>query len=283
MLSNCSSIAEDDACYYREDIIKAVMIPRIIHYCWFGGNPKPDIVKQCIASWKRFCPDWEIREWNESNFDVNAMPYTKEAYAAKKWAFVSDVARLKVISDYGGIYLDTDIELLSSIEMLRENDAFFAFESNRNINTGLGFGANAQHPAVQAMLDYYDGMHFSVKGKYDMSPCPAKNTEALKRYCPQFARNGESQVYQGMKILSFGEYSAFAKNHSAGSWIDGPVYHRNRVYKQSAIKDWLRKPEHFDVIERLFGRKGEKVYTFCVYDLLECGPMYYVRRLLVKK
>lgn len=78
------------------------MIPKIIHYCWFGGNEKPDIIKKCIESWKKFCPDWEIKEWNETNFDVNAVPYMKEAYEMKKWAFVSDIARLLIVYQSGG-------------------------------------------------------------------------------------------------------------------------------------------------------------------------------------
>ena len=85
------------------------MIPKIIHYCWFGGNPKPEIIQKCMASWKQYCPDWEIREWNEENFDVSAMPYTQEAYEAKKWAFVSDVARLHAVYECGGIYMDLSL------------------------------------------------------------------------------------------------------------------------------------------------------------------------------
>ena len=86
------------------------MIPKIIHYCWFGGNPLPTDVKRCIESWKKMCPDYEIKRWDESNFDVNAHPFTKAAYEAKAWAFVSDYARLKVVCDNGGIYLDTDFK-----------------------------------------------------------------------------------------------------------------------------------------------------------------------------
>ena len=105
------------------------MIPKIIHYCWFGGTPKPEIIDKCIASWKEHCPDWEIREWNESNYDVNAHPYTKEAYEAKKWAFVSDLARLEIVYNCGGVYMDTDVELLSTLGFTEECDAFFAFEA----------------------------------------------------------------------------------------------------------------------------------------------------------
>ena len=91
------------------------MIPKVIHYCWFGGKPIPNDVKKCINSWKKKCGDYEIKCWNESNFDVNAHPFTKAAYEAKAWAFVSDYARLKVVYDHGGIYLDTDVELLKKL------------------------------------------------------------------------------------------------------------------------------------------------------------------------
>ena len=102
------------------------MIPKIIHYCWFGGNPKPQILLNCIESWKKFCPDYEIIEWNESNFDVNFCAYSTRAYEAKKWAFVSDIARIKIIYDYGGIYLDTDVLLKNSLDNLLLYDAWFA-------------------------------------------------------------------------------------------------------------------------------------------------------------
>ena len=85
------------------------MIDKVIHYCWFGGNQKSDLINRCIESWKKYCPDYQIIEWNESNFDVNMFDYTRQAYKEKKYAFVSDVARLYVVYNYGGIYLDTDI------------------------------------------------------------------------------------------------------------------------------------------------------------------------------
>ena len=94
------------------------MIPRIIHYCWFGGNPLPKSAQRCIASWRKFMPDCEIHEWNEQNFDVNAHPYTRAAYAAGKYAFVSDFARYKILEEWGGIYFDTDVEMVASIDDL---------------------------------------------------------------------------------------------------------------------------------------------------------------------
>lgn len=105
------------------------MIPKKIHYCWFGGNPLPDSAKSCIASWRKFCPDYEIIEWNESNYDVNKIRYTQQAYACRKWSFVSDYARLDIIYQHGGIYLDTDVELLRPLDSLREYEGFMGFEN----------------------------------------------------------------------------------------------------------------------------------------------------------
>lgn len=96
------------------------MIPKIIHYCWFGRNPLPDLAKKCIQSWKKFCPDYEIKEWNEDNFDINSNQYVKEAYKAKKWAFVTDYVRLWALVNFGGVYMDTDVEVINSIDVFFE-------------------------------------------------------------------------------------------------------------------------------------------------------------------
>ncbi len=104
------------------------MIPKVIHYCWFGGNPLPESAQKCIASWRKFLPDYEIKEWNESNFDVNAIPYTAQAYAAKKYAFVSDYARFSILYDNGGLYFDTDVEVIRPMDDIIENGPFMGFE-----------------------------------------------------------------------------------------------------------------------------------------------------------
>ena len=142
------------------------MIPKIIHYCWFGGNPLPTDVKRCIESWKKMCPDYEIKRWDESNFDVNAHPFTKAAYEAKAWAFVSDYARLKVVCDNGGIYLDTDVELLKNLDSLREYQCYIGVQQAGHLcTTGLGFGATKSNPVVQQMLRKYDEIVFSEERK----------------------------------------------------------------------------------------------------------------------
>ena len=134
------------------------MIPRIIHYCWFGGNPLPKSAQRCIASWRKFMPDCEIREWNEQNFDVNAHPYTRAAYAAGKYAFVSDFARYKILEEWGGIYFDTDVEMVASIDDLLKLGAFMGLEDAQppTVSSGLVMAVEAHHPIIQEMLDFYD-------------------------------------------------------------------------------------------------------------------------------
>lgn len=152
------------------------MIPKIIHYCWFGKNTYPPIVKKCIASWHKYCPDYEIRLWNEDNYDVLKHTYVREAYEAKKWAFVSDFARLDIIYKEGGIYLDTDVELVHSLDDLLAEKCFVAGDG-MGINTGIGFGAEKGHPMVKEMLDLYNKKHFIIASVPDLTPCTMINTK----------------------------------------------------------------------------------------------------------
>ena len=158
------------------------MIPKIIHYCWFGGAPLPELTKKCIESWKKYCPDYEIKQWNETNFDVNFCDFAKEAFQTKKWAFLSDCARLKIIYQEGGIYLDTDVELLKPLDPLLEHACYLAEETTGLINTGLGFGAEKGNPVIGELLQQYNG-HFQLEeGIFDSVPCPRKNTEPIFKY-----------------------------------------------------------------------------------------------------
>lgn len=153
------------------------MIPKVIHYCWFGHNSLPDLALKCIDSWKKYCPDYSIIEWNETNFDINCCDYVKEAYEEKKWAFVSDYARLFIILNNGGIYLDTDVELLRPIDDLLDLKCFLGTELSGYIATGLGFGAEKNNWAVKSMLDEYNGIHFKgMQGITDKTTCPYRNT-----------------------------------------------------------------------------------------------------------
>lgn len=157
-------------------------IPKIIHYCWFGGGEKNKLIKKCISSWKKYNPEYTIIEWNEKNVDLSCNRYVKEAYENKKWAFVADYIRLYVVYNKGGIYLDTDVELIKSLDEFLSYDAFFSIEKNGNINTGLGFGAKVGNKTVKRLMDSYEDIYFYDKktGKLDLTPCTYRNTEDFK-------------------------------------------------------------------------------------------------------
>ena len=156
------------------------MIPKIIHYCWFGRNPLPELALKCIESWKKFLPDYEIKEWNEDNIEFNFCSYVSEAYEMKKWAFVSDVVRLKVVYDYGGIYFDTDVEVIKSFDNLLNHTFFLGLESECRCNTGLGFGAEKGSLVIKEMLAQYQNEHFILSdGSINKLVCPIYNTNAL--------------------------------------------------------------------------------------------------------
>jgi hypothetical protein len=144
-------------------------IPKIIHYCWFGGNPLPELAKKCIASWQKFLPDYEIKEWNEGNFDVYQTPYVAEAYRLKKYAHVSDYARFWILYHYGGVYFDTDVEVIRPMNDILDRGSYMGFECqegtsydnpNGNVNPGLGMAVGKGHPFIAIMVDYYNHHHY---------------------------------------------------------------------------------------------------------------------------
>lgn len=176
-------------------------IPKIVHYCWFGGKPLPKLAVKCKRSWEKFFPDYEIKEWNECNFDVNAHPYTKYCYENQLWAYLSDYVRLVVVEREGGLYFDTDVEVVRyPTEILKNYSAFFGLENPEYIASGLGFAAEPHHPAVKAMLSMYDDLVKNETYIYEqMQGCPKLNTEALVPY--GFKRNGAQQFVCDALIL----------------------------------------------------------------------------------
>ena len=156
------------------------MIPKIIHFCWFGGCPKPKLVQICIASWKKYLPDYKFIEWNEDNFDFDKYPYTRQALEYKKYAYVSDVVRLYALKEYGGIYLDTDVEILKSLDIFLKETAFSGFENDNLLTTGL-IGAEKNSKWVNDMLKYYDNRSFLNKeNKPILTPNTLIITELMK-------------------------------------------------------------------------------------------------------
>jgi len=160
------------------------MIPKTIHYCWFGRNPKKQINERCISTWKQYCQGWEIKEWNEDNFDISSAPlYVRQAYKAKKWAKVTNYARLKVVYDNGGVYLDTDVQLLKPLDPFLQYDAYFGLQTSEYNNTGLGFGAVAGAPVLKELMSNYESIPFiKADGTRDMTTCPIIDTDVFLRH-----------------------------------------------------------------------------------------------------
>lgn len=144
-------------------------IPKTIHYCWFGGNPLPKSAMKCIESWRQYFPGYEIKRWDESNFDVNSIPYTRDAYSRKKYAFVSDYARFKILYEEGGLYFDTDVEVIKCFDDILSKGAFLGCEHKAmngeapediGVNPGLGMAVGPSHPFYKEMLDLYKQLRY---------------------------------------------------------------------------------------------------------------------------
>lgn len=157
-------------------------IPKVIHYCWFGGKPHPEPVVHCMDSWRRLLPDYRIIEWNETNFDVEAQDYTREAYAAGKYAFVSDYVRLKVLHDLGGVYLDTDVEVVKNLDRFLQHASFSGFEDETQIQTAV-MGSQAGNEWLRLLLADYEGLHFlRADGEADLTTNVSRITRTTQNH-----------------------------------------------------------------------------------------------------
>lgn len=192
------------------------MIPKIIHYCWFGRGEMPELAQKSIASWHKYMPDWEYKLWNEDNFDVNAVPYTKEAYEAKKYAFVSDYVRLWALEREGGIYFDTDVEVYRPFDELLCYKAFAGFEGSKHLPVGTCVLATEAHGEwVEEQFEAYRGRHFvKIDGSFDM-------TTNVQFMMAILSRNGLVQdgVEQDYKDLHVFPVDYFSPRHTTGEYI----------------------------------------------------------------
>lgn len=224
------------------------MIPKIIHYCWFGRNEKPEDVKKCIESWSKYLPDYEIIEWNEDNFDLNkTIMYVNQAYQSKKWAFVSDYVRIKVMYEYGGIYFDTDVEVFRNFDDLLSNHSFLGFESKDYIATSV-MGAEPKNHLIGEFIDIYSDKKFiKPDGSYDFENTNVVYmTNILLKHGAKM--NGKEQMVDDIKIYPqkyfssnnfiniFGKYKKdiYAYHHCAASW-----------YKESFSKSKMDLLRHY--------------------------------------
>lgn len=228
-------------------------IPKIIHYCWIGSAEKPQSVQYCIDSWKKYCPDYEIIEWNENNYDFTKNQYMREAYEAKKWGFVPDYARLDIIYNHGGIYLDTDVEIIKNFDDLLEKKAFIGFENTGTeelfVNCGQGFGSISKNPLIKEMRDFYDNMHFCEKdGTLNMLPSPHFTTKVL---CDNglvrndITQNLDNIVVYNSEVLCPKNFTTgdinitkdtYSIHHFTASWLDEKIKkvmcHQRNIYKK---------------------------------------------------
>lgn len=205
-------------------------IPKVIHYCWFGRGEVPKLEKKCIETWKKILPDYTIIEWNEDNFNINCNEYVREAYEAKKYAFVSDYARLYVLYNYGGIYMDTDMEVVKSLDIFLENNAFVGFENDTHIQTGI-MACKKGNKLFKEFLDYYNEKKFFMgDGKADLTANVRFITDICKKY--NLKLNNTIQTINGLTVyprtyfcpLSYTKEKYFTNNtytihHFAGSWV----------------------------------------------------------------
>lgn len=226
-------------------ITKEQRIPKVIHYCWFGGNPIPDKYKKWMESWHKYCPDYEIVEWNESNYDVTKNAYMYEAYQCKKWGFVPDYARLDIIYNHGGIYLDTDVELVQNLDDLLYQDAYFGFEREENVNLGLGFGAVAKSNILLQMKEYYEN-HYFIKenGEMDLTASPVIQTDILQktglRMDGEYQRFGNVSIYPEKVLSGKCPYTRRVRltpytrsiHHFEATWTDEEFQERNKRFER---------------------------------------------------
>lgn len=239
------------------------MIPKVIHYCWFGRNPLPPMAKRCIDSWKRYLPDYEIKEWNEDNFDIEIAPYTREAYAAKKYAFVSDYARFWILYHYGGVYFDTDVEIIRPMDELIQRGAFMGCESeyiepsmtdgtstrNLNVAPGLGLGARPNMEVYGRILEVYNNLHFlNEDNTLNLKTVVAYTTEILSdyglKYVDGIQQCGEITIYP-KEYFCPKNYQTFEMNITPNTYT---IHH----YDGS----WLSPYDRFKkCIRRIFGKR----------------------------
>ncbi len=199
-------------------------IPAIIHSFWFSGEEKPDLYKKCIESWYKYCPDFEICEWNAENYDITVNPYMRESFERRKWAFVSDYARLDVIKRYGGIYMDMDVELVASLDPYLFSDGFFCRQEDGLLELGSGFGCPKEDTMISQMLDLYYGRHLLLDdGTIDMTPQPEYLSKVFCKY--GFGISHDSQEISGKIVLSNDYICCYAGKDSIRTPLLGIHWH----------------------------------------------------------
>lgn len=259
------------------------MIPKKIHYCWFGGKPLPEEAKKYIESWKKFCPDYEIIEWNEKTFDLSQNIYVKEAYENKKWAFITDYVRLWVIYNYGGIYMDTDVEVLKNLDTFLQHKAFSGFESNSSITTGIMAGEKGNN-WFKLQLDYYENRHFvNPDGTLDLTTNVTTITNITKNNYPIVLDN----TYQNLNDIVIYPNDYFCpKDHFTGKIIitDNTlcIHHFAGSWTSDNYKKYNKQKY---LLYKCFSPKIAGIlvwFPYGVFLIKEKGFIYFIKRIKLK-
>lgn len=259
------------------------MIPKIIHYCWFGKNKKNDLIIKCIESWKKHCSDYEIKEWNEDNFDVNSNQYVKEAYENKKWAFVSDYVRLYALYNDGGIYVDTDLEITKNIDKFLIHKAFTSQEDDYNIPTAL-MGAEKNNIWICELLKYYKTRHFILEnGEFDQTTNVKIITKITEKMFGVKFNNQKKVLGDDIHIYPkeyFCQYDVknddinYSIHHFNGSWISDEekekerLTYKNYYYILNYIIDDMENNNN--KLKKFIGNKD-----FIIYGYGTLGKMFF--------
>lgn len=231
------------------------------------------MAEKCIKSWKKYCRDYEIIEWNEDNYDLSQAPlYVRQAYEAKKWAFVTDYVRLQIVYEHGGIYVDTDVELRKKPDSLLNNKAFFGFESPVSVATGVGFGAVQGSAIVKELMDDYQDIPFILEdGSYDMTACPERNTKIFLKH--GLRQDGSKQILDDGILILPQEYLSpidcsidhivFTKNTIAVHWFAGSWCSEEYINARKDYYVWMKRKNVMEFLSRTGKRLlGEKVYAW---------------------
>ena len=220
-------------------------IPKVIHYAWFGKGKKSDLANKCINSWRKHLPDYEIIEWNEDNFDLDKYPYAREAYENKKYAYVSDVVRLHVLYEYGGLYMDTDVEVLKSLDCFLFHEGFSGFQSLNEIPTGI-MASKKGNKWVDDQLDYYRKNHFDLNSVDQKQITNVELITGISLKLHNLILNNEYQILKyGMAMYPMEYFCAkwadsgkicktnntYTIHHFAGSWAPKSAKRHKKIYR----------------------------------------------------
>jgi len=245
------------------------LIPKIIHYCWFGKGKMPELALQCIESWEKYLPDYQLRLWNEDTFDITSHPYVLEAYQAKKYAFVTDYIRLYALYHFGGVYMDTDVEVIRNLDELLYLPGFSGFESEKDVPTGI-LACESHNPWAKEQLAYYRDRHFNrPEGKPDLT----SNVEIISTimHSNGFLLNNHYQVYKDCMHMFPKDYfcpksrsgiitltpNTYCIHHFAASWLPWNLRLKKLIFRK------LVGPEVTDLLIRTKRKLKNWIKNIC--------------------